>query len=109
MTPSTLLVISNLPARAPAETLAAALVQRQAAACVNIMAPCMSVYRWKGAVEQSEEVPVLIKTAADRYALVERIVRELHPYEVPELIALPIERGLAAYLDWVVAETRAEN
>ncbi|HLU76878.1 MAG TPA: divalent-cation tolerance protein CutA [Burkholderiales bacterium] len=107
--PSTLLVFSNLPDRASAETLAAALVQRQAAACVNIMAPCRSVYRWQGAVEQSEEIPVFIKTTADRYELVEHIVRELHPYELPEIIALPVTGGLPAYLAWVAAETRPDN
>lgn len=106
---STLLVFSNLPDRATAETLAAALVERQAAACVNIMAPCRSVYRWKGAVEQSEEVPVFIKTTAERYALVEHIVRELHPYELPEIIALPVTGGLPAYLDWVVSETQPDD
>jgi len=109
MSQQTLLVISNLPDRATAETVAAALVQRQAAACVNVMAPCLSVYRWQGAVEQSEEIPVFIKTTIDRYELVERVIRELHPYELPEIIAVPIDRGLAGYLEWVVNETRAEQ
>lgn len=109
MSEPTLLVLSNLPDRATAETLAAALVQRQAAACVNIMAPCLSVYRWKGAVEQSQEVPVFIKTTAARYELVEQIVCELHPYELPEIIVLPVAGGLPAYLEWVAAETRPDN
>ena len=109
MSESALLVFSNLPDRAAAETLAAALVQRQAAACVNILSPCLSVYRWKGAVEQSEEIPVFIKTTAERYELVEQIVRELHPYELPEIIALPLAGGLPAYLEWVAAETRPDN
>ncbi len=109
MSPQNVLIISTLPDRAAAETVAAALVQRQAAACVNIMSPCMSVYRWKGAVERAEEIPIFIKTTDDRYELVERVVRELHPYELPEIIALPIQSGLPAYLEWVMAETRAEN
>ena len=109
MSPQSVLIISTLPDRAAAETVAAALVQRHAAACVNIMSPCSSVYRWKGAVEQAEEVPLFIKTTDDRYELVERIIRELHPYELPEIIALPIQGGLPAYLEWVTAETRAEN
>ena len=109
MSPQSMLIVSTLPDRAAAETVAAALVQRQAAACVNIMSPCSSVYRWKGAVEQAEEIPVFIKTTDDRYGLVERIIRELHPYELPEIIALPIQGGLPAYLEWVMAETRAEN
>lgn len=103
-----LLVIANLPDRASAQTLADALVERRAAACVNILAPCRSVYRWRGAVETAEEFPLLIKTTAERYALVEHIIGELHPHEVPEIIALPIERGWPPYLDWLIAETRLE-
>ena len=106
MSLETLLVITNLPDRASAETLARALVERRAAACVNILAPCRSVYRWKGAVETADEVPLFAKTTRDRYALLERVVRELHPYELPEIIAVPLGGGLPAYLDWVAAETR---
>ena len=83
-----------------------ALVERRAAACVNILAPCTSVYRWKGTVETAEEVPLFAKTTRDRYDLPERVVRELHPYELPEIIPVPVGGGLPAYLDWVAAETR---
>jgi periplasmic divalent cation tolerance protein len=93
-----LLVLTNLPNRAAAEKLAA---------CVNILAPCRSVYRWKDAVQHDEEHPMLIKTTSERYAALEQAVRANHPYELPEIIAMPIERGLPAYLDWVAAETRA--
>jgi len=103
----TLLVISNLPDRATADRLAQALVERRLAACVNILAPCRSVYRWEGAVESAEEHPVLIKTTAERYAAVEEAIRGLHPYEVPEIIALPLAAGLHAYLQWVADETGA--
>jgi periplasmic divalent cation tolerance protein len=103
---STLLVLTNLPDRAAAERLADALIEKRVAACVNILAPCRSVYRWKGAVQHDEEHPVLIKTTAERYAELERAVRAGHPYELPEIIAVPIERGLPAYLDWVAAETK---
>jgi periplasmic divalent cation tolerance protein len=106
MSTDTLLVITHLPDRASAETLARALVERRAAACVNILAPCRSVYRWKGAVETAEEVPLFAKTTRDRYSLLERVVRELHPYELPEIIAVPLAGGLPAYLEWVAAETR---
>jgi periplasmic divalent cation tolerance protein len=106
MSGDTLLVITNLPDRASAETLARALVERRAAACVNILAPCRSVYRWKGAIETADEVPVFAKTTQDRYSLLERVVRELHPYELPEIIAVPLGGGLPAYLEWVAAETR---
>ena len=103
---STLLVLTNLPDRAAAEKLADAIVAKHLAACVNILAPCRSVYRWKEAVQHDEEHPVLIKTTAECYAALEREVRAQHPYELPEIIAVPIERGLPAYLDWVAAETK---
>ena len=102
---SALLVITNLPDRAAAEKLAEALIHKRLAACVNILAPCRSIYRWKGAVQHDEEHPVLIKTTGERYAALEAAIREMHPYELPEIVAVPIERGLPAYLDWVAAET----
>ena len=103
-----LLVLTNLPDRAAAEKLADALIGQQLAACVNILAPCRSVYRWKGAVQHDEEHPMLIKTTSERYAALESALRAGHPYELPEIIAVPIERGLPAYLDWVAAETAAK-
>lgn len=103
---STLLVLTNLPERAAAERLAQALVEKKLAACVNILAPCRSVYPWKGAIQHDEEHPMLIKTTRERYAELEQAIRAAHPYELPEIIAVPIERGLPAYLDWVAAETR---
>jgi len=100
-----LLVLTNLPDRAAAEKLADALIQKRVAACVNILAPCRSVYRWKGAVQHDEEHPVLIKTTRESYAALEAAIREAHPYELPEIVAVPIERGLPAYLDWVATQT----
>ena len=102
---STLLVLTNLPDRAAAERLANGLVENRLAACVNILAPCLSVYRWKGTTQREEEHPVLIKTSAERYAALEEAIRAGHPYELPEIIAVPIERGLPAYLDWIGAQT----
>jgi periplasmic divalent cation tolerance protein len=102
---SILLVITNLPDRAAAEKLADALIGQRVAACVNILAPCRSVYRWQDAVQHDEEHPLLIKTTRERYAALEAAIRALHPYELPEIIAVPVERGLPAYLDWVAAET----
>ncbi len=101
----TLLVFTNMPDRTAALALARALVDRRLAACVNVMSPCESVYRWQGGVESAAEIPVLIKTRAERYPELESVVRELHPYELPEIIAVPIACGLTAYLDWVRAET----
>ena len=103
---STLLVLTNLPERAAAERLAGLLVEKRLAACVNVLAPCRSVYRWQGAVRHDEEHPMLIKTTAERYPALEQALRSGHPYELPEIIAVPIERGLPAYLQWVAAETK---
>ena len=103
----TLLVLTNLPDRASAERLADALIEKRVAACVNILAPCRSVYRWEGAVQHDEEHPLLIKTTSQSYAALEAAIRALHPYELPEIIAVPVERGLQPYLDWVAAESTA--
>ena len=102
-----LLVVTNLPDRESAEKLAALLIERRLAACVNILAPCSSVYRWQGEIQHDEEHPLLIKTAQDRYAELEASIRANHPYELPEIIAVPLTYGLPAYLHWVESETRA--
>lgn len=101
-----LVVLTNLPDRGAAERLADALVEQRLAACVNILAPCRSVYRWNGAVQHDEEYPVLIKTNADRYPALEAAIRAAHPYELPEIVAVKVESGLPAYLAWVTEETR---
>jgi len=101
-----LLVISNTPDRATAERIADALVASHAAACVKILAECRSIYRWEGQVEHAIEVPLLIKTTAEAYPRLESELRTLHPYAVPEIIAIPLSAGLPAYLEWVQTETR---
>ena len=100
-----LLVLTNLPDAASAESLASALIEARLAACVNILAPCRSVYRWKDAVEHADEIPLLIKTTEAGYPALEAAIRRQHPYDLPEIIALPITRGLPDYLAWVAAET----
>ena len=102
-----LVVLTNLPDRAAAEKLAEALIEKQLAACVNILAPCRSFYRWKGAVQRDDEHPLLIKTTAARYAELERAIRAAHPYELPEIVAVSITDALPGYLAWIDAETRA--
>ena len=104
-----LLVLTTLPDQASADTLAAQLVGENLAACVNILTPCSSVYRWQGVVEMATEVPLLIKTTHARYPALEAALQAMHPYEVPELIALPVTHGLAAYLDWVAASVTMPN
>jgi periplasmic divalent cation tolerance protein len=101
-----LVVLTNLPDLASAERLADSLIEQRVAACVNILAPCRSVYRWQGAMQHDEEHPVLIKTTADRYPALEAAIRAAHPYELPEIIAVKVESGLPAYLAWVTEETR---
>ena len=103
-----MLVLTNLPDREAARKLAEGLVGARLAACVSVMAECLSIYRWKGTVETTSEVPVLIKTRAALYPDVEAFVRDHHPYELPEVIALPLNAGLASYLAWIAAETRPD-
>lgn len=100
------LVITNLPDRDSAAKLAHALIKQRLAACVNILSPCRSVYRWKGKIEDAEEFPMLIKTTRARYAELEAAIRAGHPYELPEIIAVLLTEGLPAYLEWVDSETR---
>lgn len=102
---SALLVFTNLPDRAAAEALARRLVEGRVAACVNVLSPCRSVYRWRGEVRHDEEHPLLIKTTLERYAALEQAIRAGHPYELPEIVAVPIERGLPEYLRWLAEET----
>jgi len=104
-----LLVLTNLPDEASAHALATALIEARLAACVNILAPCRSVYRWQGRIEDATEVPLLIKTTAERYAALEAAIRAQHPYELPEIIAVPVDRGLPDYLAWLSLETRSET
>ncbi len=103
-----LLVLTNLPDGESARTLADHIVAARLAACVNILAPCRSVYRWQGRVEQAEEVPLLIKTTVERYPALEAAIRARHPHELPEIVAVPIGRGLPGYLAWIAAETTPE-
>ena len=100
-----LIVFTNLPDRASALKLAQELVDKRLAACVNVLGEAVSVYRWEGRVATEPEVPVLIKTCKARYREVEAAIAAAHPYELPEIMAVPVVRGLPEYLTWVVAET----
>ena len=104
-----LLVFTNLPERESAERVAQALIASRAAACVNILAACTSVYRWQGRLEHASEVPLLIKTTRAAYPGLEAALRELHPYELPEIIALPVSVGLPEYLNWVAQQIQPTN
>ncbi|MEQ1814419.1 MAG: divalent-cation tolerance protein CutA [Candidatus Nitrotoga sp.] len=95
------MVLTNLPDRASAEGIAQMLITEHLAACVNILAECSSVYRWQGKIETANEVPVLIKTTRAAYPRVAEMILAHHPYELPEVIAVPIDLGLPVYLEWV--------
>jgi periplasmic divalent cation tolerance protein len=100
-----LLVLTTVPDPALAEVIARRLIDEHCAACVSIGAPVRSLYHWRGKTETAEEVPLTIKTTAGSYPTVERLILELHPYELPEIIALAVTGGLVPYLDWIAAET----
>jgi periplasmic divalent cation tolerance protein len=106
MTTGTRLVLCTAPDAATAERIATAMVEERLAACVNVMPGVASAYRWEGKVERATEVLLLMKSSADRYPALEARVRELHPYAVPEVIALAIAEGSAPYLEWITESTR---
>lgn len=100
-----LLVLSTFPDFEKASQTGTMLVESQLAACVNLCPGINSIYRWRGAVEQSQEVLALFKTTRQRYEAFEQKLRELHPYEAPEILAFPAEHAAEAYARWVAAET----
>jgi periplasmic divalent cation tolerance protein len=103
-----LLVLTTVARAEDGERIAEALVARRLAACVNVLPGVRSVYRWKGAVEREDERLLLIKTRAERFSALREAIVSLHPYEVPEVVALPIEAGHAPYLEWLDASVRDE-
>jgi periplasmic divalent cation tolerance protein len=105
MATDALVVLCTFPSAAKAAEIAHTLVSEQLAACVSF-SEVRSVYAWKGAIENEPEALAVIKTTADRFAALKTRIVELHPYEVPEVIALPITDGHAPYLAWLVASTR---
>jgi periplasmic divalent cation tolerance protein len=96
-----LVVFSTCPDAASAEKIARGLVERGLAACVNILPGLRSVYTWKGACESTEELLLLVKIQGAAYDAVEQALRALHPYELPEIVAVPIAAGLPDYLAWI--------
>ena len=100
-----ILILVTAGSETEAETIAKTLVEERLAACVNLLSPIRSIYRWEGKITDDREWLLMIKTQAARFAAVEARVTALHSYQVPEVIALPIQAGTAAYLRWVQAET----
>jgi periplasmic divalent cation tolerance protein len=97
-------VTTTTDKREDAERIARSLVETRLAGCVQIVGPVMSIYRWKGRIETAGEWLCLIKSREDRYGAIEEAIRSLHPYETPEIIALPITAGSRDYLDWLRGE-----
>jgi periplasmic divalent cation tolerance protein len=102
------IVVSNAPDALLAKRIAHILVEEGLAACVNLGPPGLSMYMWEGQLEGTEEIPLTMKTTATRaVALVARL-KQLHPYQVPEVLVLPVTAGLASYLEWVRGASSSE-
>ena len=106
MAAAAILVLTSLPDAEAARRMARDLVEARLAACVQIGAPVESLYHWRGQLETSTEIPLAIKTRADAWPGLVRAIRERHPYELPEIVAVPYIDALPEYLDWIDAETR---
>jgi periplasmic divalent cation tolerance protein len=100
-----IVVLVTTPTAERAAELARALVEERLAACGNVVPGLRSIYRWEGKIEDEAEALLLLKTTRARFGALRARVLELHPYQVPEVIALPVEAGSAAYLAWISAET----
>jgi len=96
-----ILIVTNFPEKKQAIAFAKKIVDDRLAACVNILGTCTSVYSWQGKTESADEIPVLIKTQKQHYTKVEQAITAMHPYELPEVIAVPLSGGLPAYLRWI--------
>ena len=103
--PGAILILTQMPDRASAQSLARSLVEARLAACISIGAPVESLYHWHGQIETTQEVPLVVKTRADRYRAVEAAIKARHPYELPEILAVPVVDGLSRYVEWIADET----
>jgi periplasmic divalent cation tolerance protein len=103
-----ILVLITAPSPETSQQIASALVSQKLAACVNILPGIRSLYAWKGALQQDDEHLLIVKSRLELFDALQTAVREIHPYEVPEIIALPVVAGAQSYLDWWQAETSDE-
>lgn len=103
-----LLVLNTCPDRDTARRIAQALVEQRLAACVNVVPGIESVYRWQDAVETDSEALLFIKTTSSAYPALETALQQLHPYELPEIIAVSIDGGISGYLSWIKKEVATE-
>lgn len=105
-----IVVLVTCASATEARKIARALVEKRLAACGNILeVPVRSIYRWKGKVETAQECLLILKTSRRRFAALQAVVKQLHSYDVPEIIALPIAAGSAQYLDWITASVKAQS
>ncbi len=100
-----LMILTNYPDAASAKVLAESLIGDRLVACVNIFPVCRSLYRWQSQLRETEEVPVMIKTTTRHYSAVEKTIKALHPYELPEILAVQFDKASPAYSQWVIDET----
>lgn len=101
-----LLVLTNVPDADTAHAIAHQIVEQSLAACVNILPGLHSVYRWQGAIDSASELMLMIKTTQTRYRKLEDTIKKMHPYEIPEIISIPITGGFSPYLQWIGQETQ---
>ncbi len=105
-TNSVVLILCTVPNRSVAEKIALHLVERRLAACVNIIPGVASIFRWKNRIEESEELLLMIKSSMGRLAEISEYIRSSHPYELPEVLAIPTSGGGMEYLNWIIQETK---
>lgn len=99
------MVMTTFPDVAAAQAAAEGIIAQRLGACVKQLAPCTSIYRWQSSIESAQEVPLLVATSATRYPALEQYIQARHPYQVPEIVAWPLERVSPAYAAWVIQET----
>ncbi|MGE0132238.1 MAG: divalent-cation tolerance protein CutA [Blastocatellales bacterium] len=105
--PEALVVLTTVEKQEDGERLAKMLVEGELAACVQVLPPMISIYRWQGNVEQASEVLLLIKTTRAVYSELEAAIKQNHPYQTPEIVALPIETGSGEYLNWLTGSVKS--
>ncbi|UCF41365.1 MAG: divalent-cation tolerance protein CutA [Gemmatimonadota bacterium] len=104
-----IVVLTTLPTAAEAKAFVRRLVEQRVVACGTVLGDVTSIYRWQGAIEEAGETQVILKTRQDRWDALQAAVQASHPYDVPELLAVPVASGLGAYLEWVATETTADE
>jgi periplasmic divalent cation tolerance protein len=102
-------IVTTADNRSILEKIGRNLVEKRLIACAQILGPIQSIYRWKGTVENANEWLLLMKSKASLYPAIEEEIRRQHPYELPEIIAIDIDKGLAGYLDWIANETSIDK